>query len=276
MSGDTGDADERFREWMRDNLARAAAHFGLVVTGEPRLGWLNRSISAPVRKGDARYWLRVVSEDRQWTDADFWTGNLDANALTDLAKPCVLDVVEWEEWRQQRAEVMTRMPGVPCSPTDALRTEIELTDEWWAELRHTTDAVATTPTGRVNTSQDKITERLVQRFGNAVDPTVHEWETVHGDVHWANLLRPRFGLVDWEWWGRGPSGTDAATLLCYSLLTSKIAQRVHAVYADVLDTDAGRVAQLYIVARLLRRADGGEFADLIRPLEQHARTLLGF
>ena len=275
MPIDTSEADARFRQWMRGNLDRAAEHFGVIVTGDPLLGWHDRSISTPVRKGDAEYWLRVVSEDKQWIAGDFWTGNLDANVLADLAKPRVLDVVEWEEWRQQRAELMTRMPGRPCSPTDALRTEVELPDEWWAELRRTTDTVAATPTTRVNSSQDKITDRIVQRFGDIVDPTVPEWETVHGDVHWANLLRPRFGLLDWEWWGRGPAGTDAATLLCYSLLTPTIAQRVHDVYADILDTEAGRFAQLYTIARLSRRIGGGEFPDLAEPLERHARTLLG-
>lgn len=274
MTVDTSEADARFRQWMRDNLDRAAGHFGMVVTGEPLLGWLDRSISAPVRGGGVDYWLRVVSEDKQWIGEDFWTGNLDANVFLDLAKPRVLSVFEWEEWRQQRAEVMTRMPGRPCSPTDALRTDVDLSDEWWTELRRTTDTVAATPTERVNSSQDKVTERLAQRFGDAVVPTVPEWETVHGDVHWANLLRPRFGLLDWEWWGRGPAGTDAATLLCYSLLVPAIAQRVREVYADVLNTPAGRFAQLYVVARLLRRVDGGEYPDLAEPLERHARTLL--
>lgn len=274
MSTDSASADARFKQWMHDNLARAAEHFGVVVTGEPLLGWIDRSISAPVRKGSTDYWLRVVSEDKQWIGGDFWTGNLDANVWTDLAKPRVLDVHEWEEWRQQRAELMTRLPGRPCSPTDALRAEVDLSDEWWAELRRTTDTVAATPTERVNSTQDKVTERLARHFGDAVDPTVHEWETVHGDVHWANLLHPRFGLLDWELWGRGPVGTDAATLFCYSLLVPQVARRVHEVYADVLDTPAGRLAQLYVVARLLDRVDGGDHPDLAEPLARHAATLL--
>lgn len=31
-------SDERFTTWMRDNLKRAAEHFGLRVVGEPVLG----------------------------------------------------------------------------------------------------------------------------------------------------------------------------------------------------------------------------------------------
>lgn len=93
----------RFRQWMHKNLSHAADHFGLTVTGPARLGWLDRSISAPVEASDRRLWLRVVSEDKQWTGGEFWTGNLDANVFSTLPKPQVLDVYEWEEWRQQRA-----------------------------------------------------------------------------------------------------------------------------------------------------------------------------
>lgn len=45
-------------------------------------------------------------------------------------------------------------------------------------------------------------------------------------------------------WGRGLAGTDIATLLLYSLLVPEITQRVHATFADLLDTQAGRTAQL--------------------------------
>ena len=115
MPVDLSDADAQFREWMGENLQRAAAHFGLDLVGEPRLGWIDRSIGALVSRGEERFWLRVVSENKQWIDGNFWTGNLDANVFTGLAKPRVLDVYEWEEYRQQRAEVLTLLPGSPCS-----------------------------------------------------------------------------------------------------------------------------------------------------------------
>ncbi len=124
------EADARFRQWMHENLSHAANHFGLTVTGKARLGWLDRSISAPVQAGGRQLWLRVVSEDEQWTSGDFWTGNLDANVFATPPKPHVLDVYEWEEWRQQRAELMTLAPGSPCSPTDALRHPLDLPDRW--------------------------------------------------------------------------------------------------------------------------------------------------
>lgn len=272
-SDDPSEADARFRQWMHDNLNHAADHFGLTVTGKARLGWLDRSISAPVQAGSRKLWLRVVSEDTQWTDGDFWTGNLDANVFVELPKPRVLDIYEWEEWRQQRAELMTLVPGSPCSPTDALRHAIELPDQWWTDLRRTLDVVAATPTSRVHADQALVTGRIQQYLGNSVNPVVRHWETVHGDLHWANLMGPDFELLDWELWGRGPVGTDAATLLCYSLLVPDTAERVRDTFADVLNSDAGQLAQLYVAARLLHRCDKADHPDLAAPLRKLAETL---
>jgi len=274
VHGDLSDADAQFREWMRENLQRAAAHFGLELAGEPRLGWMDRSIGALAGRGGERFWLRVVSEHKQWIGGNFWTGNLDANVFTGLAKPRVLDVYEWEESRQQRAEVLTLLPGSPCSRTGALREPIDLPDPWWAGLRRTVDAVASTPTKRVNADQELVVSRIRQRFGDSADLAVVRWETVHGDLHWANLMRPGFGLLDWEWWGRGLAGTDAATLLCYSLLVPEMVERIRSVFADVLESESGRLAQLYVVARLFRRMDKGDHPDLAGALSAHAETLL--
>ena len=251
-SGTNGDVQEqliqagiRFRQWMHDNLVHAARHFGLAVVGQPRLGWMDRSIGAPV---EGTLWLRVVSEEKQWAGDSFWTGNLAANAFAALRKPYVLDVHEWEERRRQRAELMTLVPGSPCSPTEALR----LPDEWWIDLRKTTDVIAAMPTDRVNTDQGEVTGRIQHNYGNSVNPAVRQWETVHGKLHWANLMGPDFGLLDWEQWGRAPAGTDAATLLCDSLAVPELAERVRDVFADVLDSDAGQFAQLYVATRVRR------------------------
>ena len=200
-------------------------------------------------------------------------GNADANTLTQLAKPHVLDAMEWDEqgWRRQRAEVMTLLPGEPCSPTDVLREDIDLSDGWWTELRRSMDLLRNTPTGRINTDQEQVTRRSEAVFGQ--DLPIHHWETVHGDLHWNNLLRPEFGVLDWELWGRGPAGTDPATLLCYSLLVPNVAARVHHTFADILDTPAGIRAQLAAIARLLKRIDDGDHPDLAEPLRQRARML---
>lgn len=269
-------ADEHFASWMYDNLEAAARHFGLTVTGAPVFGWRLRSIGARAEGSQGVRWLRVVSQEPEWAQGEHWTGTLDANAITGVPKPRVLDVHEWREGRIQRAEVMTLMPGAPCSPTDALQSDPDLTAEWWSQLRRSTDVLAAAGTERRNADQAKVSQRITERFGDNVDTTVAEWETVHGDLHWSNLLGPDFALLDWELWGRGPAGTDAATLLCYSLLVPAVADRVRALFADKLDSTPGRVAQMFVVARLLRRADGGDHPELREPLERHSAQLITY
>ncbi|WP_394620124.1 aminoglycoside phosphotransferase [Lentzea sp. JNUCC 0626] len=264
----------QFREWMRENLGRAATHFGLDLLGEPRLGWMDRSIGALAGRGEQRFWLRVVSEDVRWASGDFWTGNLDSTVLSSLAKPRVLDVYEWEEHRQQRAEVLTLLPGRPCSQSDVLREPVDLSEAWWVELRRTVDVLASTPTDRVNADQEMVGSRIRQRFSDSTDHVVPAWETAHGDLHWANLMGPDFGLLDWEGWGRGPAGTDAATLLSYSLLVPEMVERVWSVFGDVLESKAGRLAQIYVASRLLQRIDKGDHPDLVPALRAHIETLL--
>jgi hypothetical protein len=270
---DTSEADVWFQRWMRNNLDRAAHHFDLAVTGEPVFGWRLRSISAPATGASGERWLRVVSQEPEWATGEHWTGTVDADAIADIRKPRVLDVYEWTDGRCQRAEVMTYLPGKPCSPTDALRGQPDLSARWWADLDGAIATLASTPTHRVNADQDKVTRRIRERFGD-VDTTVTRWATVHGDLHWSNLLRPRFGLLDWELWGTGPVGTDEATLYCYSLLVPTVAERVHHLFAGTLDTPAGRLAQLYVLARLLGRIDGGDYPDLAEPLHHHADSIL--
>lgn len=266
-------SDERFGEWMRSNLDRAATQFGLVVCGEPVFGWRLRTIGAPTAGSDGRRWLRVVSEYPQWASGDGWTGNSDANVLTGLAKPHVLDVTEWEDGRRQRAEVMTLLPEPAVSPTDVLHHAAELPQTWWMNLRRNLDAVRATRTQRVNADQETVTRRAVAAFGE--DLPIARWETVHGDLHWSNLLGPQLGILDWELWGRGPAGSDAASLLCHSLAVPAVAERVMATFADVLDTPDGRIAQRAVVARMLGRVAGGDYPDMEQPLRRHAASLGG-
>jgi hypothetical protein len=212
------EADALFCEWMRRNLDHAAAHFGLALSDEPVFGWRLRTIGAPASGAQGSCWLRVISEFPEWALGDTWTGNADANTLTDIPKPRVLGTLEWDEqnWRRQRAEMMTLLPGQAISPTNQLDVPVDLPEAWWAELRRSIDVLRDTPTRREYTDQARIAERAAAFLDE--DLPIQRWETVHGDLHWENLLAPQFGLLDWEMWGRGPAGTDAATLLLYSLL----------------------------------------------------------
>jgi hypothetical protein len=267
------DADATFRNWMRLNLAQAAEKFGLSVTGAPVFGWRLRSIGAVVHDLNGSYWLRVVSEQPQWATGEFWTGNQDANTLTELPKPVVLASTEWDEadWRSQRAEVMTLLPGEPCSPSDVLRTEVELSERWCSELRRSLHQLASTPTTRINVTQAKVTGLVRAAFGQHRNLQINHWETVHVDLHWNNLLQPKLGILDWEMWGKCPAGTDAATLYCCS---PHIAHRVHNEFADILDSPDGAIAQLWVAARLVKRIkNSGDFPDLETPLRKRSEKV---
>lgn len=270
------DGDAVFRNFQRHNLARAAEHFDLTIDGPASFGWRLRSIGAPATRTNDDYWLRVVSEEPQWARGHTWTGNLDANTVTGIAKPRVLDVLEWSEhdWRNQRAEVLTKLAGSPCSPTDVLRQSPAVSSTWWTTLQRSLGRLAETRTDRVHADQARVTARIHERFGEAVDTAVDTWTTAHGDFHWANLMAPDLGVLDWELWGRAPTGIDAASLLCHSLLVPETADRIRARFDGVLNTRAGRIAQLYTAARLLRRIDGGDYPELAQPLRQLTHTLL--
>lgn len=271
------DADARFRNWMRLNLAHAAEQFGLSVTGAPVFGWRLRSIGAIADGSDGARWLRVVSEQPQWTTGEFWTGNQDANTLTGLPKPVVLASTGWDEagWRTHRAEVMTLLPGERCSPSDVLRAEIELSDKWYSELRRSLRRLASTPTARITVTQTRVNGLVRAAFGQHRTLEVNRWETVHGDLHWGNLLRPQLGILDWEMWGQGPAGTDVATLYLHSLRNPDVFHRIYSEFADILGGPDGITAQLWVAARLVKRINNsGDFPDLEAPLRKHIEKLV--
>lgn len=259
-------SDETFTAWQQVNLAHAARQFGVLLAGPAVFGWRLRSIGAPVTGPDGDQWLRVVSDYPQFACGDGWTGNADATTLTGLAKPHVLDVTEWDDdGRRQRAELATYLAGTPVSDSDIAHHTIDLPESWWAELRRTLDVLRTTHTRRVHIDQDTLTQRAHDAFGH--DLPVRRWETVHGDLHWNNLCAAPFGLLDWELWGRGPAGLDAASLYCHSLLVPAVCEQVRTAFADVLDTPDGRIAQQAAAARMLRRIAGsGDYPEMEAPL----------
>lgn len=211
--------DDAHRDWMQAALAKAAAEASATVVGGMVFGWRGRSLSVRVRAQSAEFWLRVVTEQEQWADGDFWTGNTDANTITGVPKPRVLRSWEWAEGATRlHAELMTLVDGRQCSPTPELRSPIELPSTWWRTLRESLRTLAVVPTSRTYLTEHEVARRLRVFFGDRADPTVSEWAAPHADLHWANLSAPCLVLVDWEGWGVAPAGFDAATLYLHSLI----------------------------------------------------------
>lgn len=286
-------SDEDERRWLDDqreqmgrHLARAVEQFGVVICGQPVEGLRARSISVGVKRDgdDQPYWLRVGREWVRWIEdvdtADFWTGIPDSNAVVGVRKPHVLRSVEWDDQdgvRRVRADLMTTVTGRPCSETDALRIPPDLPETWWAELRRSVDVIRSTPSTRYANLPARPGRRVREVFGDdvadAFRPTV--WETAHGDLHWSNVLGSELGILDWELWGPGPAGLDAATLYLFALLVPDVAKRVHQTFADVLDSDAGQVAQVSVASRILFRAGEDQNSDLAEVVRAHISSIIG-
>ncbi|WP_019631986.1 hypothetical protein [Actinomadura atramentaria] len=192
-----------------------------------------------------------------------------------ISKPRVLHVSEGTPGqRKLRVEVMTRQAGRPCSSTDVVRAPLTLPDRWWDDLRDALDRLAGVPTDRGRCESGRVVVGIREHLGVDVDPAALRWETVHGDLHWANVFADPFGLVDWDHWGRGLVGYDAATLYCHALLEPETAARVRTTFAHVLDTQDGVHAQMSVIARLLKRARLGDFPDLVPELRRLAGRLI--
>jgi thiamine kinase-like enzyme len=220
-------------------------------------------------------WIRTVGEDPHWiTEGGFWTGNLDANAITSIPKPTVL---AWTEDRRSerwfRTEAMT-LVGAPLASSEPAPTKApDIDGGWLTQLRKALATLATTPPSRIAHTQDAVARRLHEHFGDQVDATVERWVTAHNDLHWANLTAPALTILDWEGWGIAPAGYDAATLYCHSLLVPETARQVHEQFAHVLDTPDGKRSQLFASARILDRARRGDYRDLAGPVRNYSRGL---
>ncbi len=267
--------DDGWLAWLYDLLKPGADALRVDLAGEPVCGLRNRTVGCPVTTSKGERWMRVVTEPAQWATGPAWAGNVDANAITGVRKPAVLDVAEWDEsGRRVRAELMTLAPGTRVSTDMALRWHVDLDDEWWNELRSSLDTLAVHPTDRVCLDEQFAQRRLLAAFGVEIDTARLTCSTAHGDVHWANITAPRCWLLDWESWGSAPTSYDAALLLCTSLLQPEIAERVHAAFADLLDTFEGHVAQLLAAAKLLGLVEYGDHPDLAVPVHRHARAIV--
>jgi hypothetical protein len=276
---DDGDQWEvETRAWMRSHLARATNHFAITLAGDPLWGWCLRSISAPVADRDHHpHWLRVGVERIIDIDEmpEFWRGLVDANAVTNVPKPSVVGSVEWNEperGQRVRADLMTRVTGRPCSPTEGLSVRLAVPECWWDQLRAAVDAIRMVPTERYANRSGSGSGLVRRVFGDEVAGAYRPIETVHGDLHWNNLLGPDLVMLDWELWGRGPVGTDAATLYLFALLVPDTAHRVHDLFADVLDTPAGRIAQIGVASGILYRAN--QHPQLANAVREHVAPLL--
>lgn len=260
-------------------LQVAANRLSVSLAGEARYGWKRKSAGCRViGEKDHEYWLRVQYRSLDEEPGKLWHGEIDAAGIAGVKKPELKENVEWKETSARlgwRGDLLTFISAPACSPTPELRQPVNPDPSWFKTLRDSLEHLGEHNTSRINTRQDLITRRIDERFGSGVDTEIERWTTVHGDMHWANLTAPDCWILDWEAWGQGPRGLDAAFLLCFSLLQPPVADSVYDFFRDWLDTPDGIRSQLFAAAELLRMTDlYGDHPDLLSPLSQHAGEIL--
>jgi hypothetical protein len=264
------------RAFLRRILGEGAKRLGVVPTGEVVFGWRDRTIGSAATSADRRFWLRATAEHQDWASGEAWTGNQDAAAITGLPKPQLVARVDWDEPPAAiYAELMTYVPDKPCSSTPELLRPFTAPAAWWTDLRAALDELATHRTDRGEHDADAAVSELEDLYARRLNLPTPALCTEHADLHWANLTEPRLWILDWEYWGTAPAGYGAAMLYCHSLLVPETAEKVREVFADLLDTPSGHVAQLSAAAHILSRAHRvQDYADLQHPVRKHAHRLL--
>jgi hypothetical protein len=267
-----------YREFLRHALDEAARRFGpgLDRLGAPLISISERSIGTRVRRDGRLLWLRVSPFDEGRMDHDAWTGNLAANEIVGLPKPVVEARITWTEPApvpvRIGAELMTNIPDPPVAGGRELAEPFAAPDGWWSELRAALDRLAVHETERRFRwhTPERYATLLCAFYGErvALGP-VPRWCTEHLDLHWNNVTAPRLWIIDWELWGTAVAGYAAATLHCTSLGVPQIAKRVRETFADVLDSPAGRYAQLVVIAELLSHT--AVYGDRLGPVSEMHR-----
>ncbi|WP_433511088.1 aminoglycoside phosphotransferase [Nonomuraea sp. CA-143628] len=264
------------RAFLRRLLNESATRLGVAPTGDVVFGWRDRTIGSAATSGGGRFWLRATAEHEDWAQGEPWTGNRDAAEIRGIPKPDVVARVEWDEPPVgMYAELMTYVSDSPCSPTPELLQPFAAADTWWLDLRAALDKLATHSTDRGEHDPDAVVRELEDLYARRLNLPSPALRTEHMDLHWANLTSPRLWILDWEYWGTAPAGYGAALLYHHTLLAPQTAEKVHEVFADLLDTPSGHVALLSAAAHILGRAHRvDDYAELQHPVRVHAHRLL--
>lgn len=227
---------------------------------------------------DEATWVRLAWRRTEKIDAQSWTGFEAAASIEGVPRP------EWSAaavWTDQvrgvvwRADEMSLVDEGALSSTSDITEDPELPEQWWIDLRTALTNLSEHSTDRVSMGQSHLTRRIHEVYGEDIDTTITDWACAHGDLGFANLCGPRLSIIDWESWGMGPVGWDAACLWSATLAVPTFAERVLSLFSDELSSRSGKLSRLLLCAnveRAYRRT--GRKAPLTDTMATIAESLL--
>ncbi|MFB6844726.1 hypothetical protein ACFCXS_07660 [Streptomyces sp. NPDC056373] len=264
---------------MLTAFAEASGRLNVTMATAPKSwGWQGRTLSGRVDTPVGPAWLRLVHARTDKANGKLWEGPRAADDCVPSAvpRPCLRRRLAWTESADSYLGELYDFVAEPTVTTDGpiLHQRPDLPDAWWVALRTALETVSAVATDRVTVRQAYLDRAMPQFLGHEIDTTVPAWSTAHGDLHWANLTGPTLTILDWEGWGIAPAGFDAAMLHTYSLLVPEVSGQVRDHLGDVLDTQAGRFAELVVITQLLQTNSRGDNLELEEALRQRAAELL--
>ncbi|MFD7017472.1 hypothetical protein [Streptomyces sp. NPDC059928] len=236
-----------------------------------------RSVGARTDRGT---WVRIERRGLDRIGVQGGDGTASAEALHGIAKPAWLAGVAWRDEAEPvmwRADETGLLPGAPVGSA-VVAKDPQLSEDWWASLNASLDALAAQHTNRIATPDtETLTQELVTGTIHSVfpgvDTAVVDWRPAHADLNWANMTAPVFCLFDWEDWGMAPRGLDAANLWGASLAVPALADRVRSERRNDLASRDGKLMMLFVAAKHL-----GPYADpddpRLAPARKTAEQLL--
>ncbi|MFG2348272.1 protein kinase family protein [Streptomyces phaeochromogenes] len=227
---------------------------------------------------DEGTWVRLAWRRTEKIDTQAWTGFEAAAAIDGVPRPEWSAAALWTDhtlgvvWR---ADEMTLVEDGALSATGDITEDPGLPEQWWIDLRTALTNLAEHSTDRVSMGQSHLTRRIHEVYGDDIDTTITDWVCAHGDLGFANLCGPHLSIIDWESWGMGPVGWDAACLWSASVAVPTFAERVLSLFSDELSSRSGKLSRLLLCAnveRAYRRT--GRKAPLTDTMATIAESLL--
>tara|TARA_R110000868_G_scaffold162329_12_gene393516 strand:+ start:40414 stop:41232 length:819 start_codon:yes stop_codon:yes gene_type:complete len=253
-----------------ERLRELAARFGYNCFGAPSFGWHNKSVGLrATHPNQARtLWVKLFAEEFEAANGREWEGEATAAEFELRSKPALVAIHDYPTNEIVERLIVTDFASAPIAGDSPwqIRNADEVDDNYLADLNETLGSLQQIETDRVNTRYDLVRRRVAEVWGVPVDEEICRWETVHGDLHWANLTLQTLFVLDWEGWGRGLVGQDAANMLAYSGLYPAVAERIRQ-HFPILQTRQAQLAVMFITAELLRMNElYGDHPELVPSL----------